>query len=142
MDRRVVVTGMGVISSLGFDIETFWGSIVAGKSGIKLVSKFDASDYPTKVASEITDFDPSSYIDYKEAKRMDQFNIYAIAAAINAMKESGIDLDIVDKERMGVIVGSGIGGIHTLEDQHQVMMEKGPKRISPVFIPMMSSNMA
>ncbi len=142
MNRRVVVTGMGVISSLGFDIQTFWGAIVSGKSGISSVTKFDTSDYPTKVAAEITDFNPASYLDYKESKRMDTFNTYAMAAAILAVKDSGLDLDKVNKEMMGVIVGSGIGGIQTLEDQHRVLMEKGPNRISPFFIPMMISNMA
>ena len=142
MNRRVVVTGMGVISSLGFDVETFWEAIVSGKSGISTVTKFDTSDYSTKVAAEITDFDPTLYLDYKESKRMDTFSTYAMAAAILAIKDSGLVLDKVDKEMMGVIVGSGIGGIQTLEDQHRVLMEKGPNRISPFFIPMMISNMA
>jgi len=142
MKRRVVVTGMGVISSLGKDINTFWNALKEGKNGISLVTKFDCSDLPTKVAAEITDFDPFEYIDKKEAKRMDQFTQYAMAAAKMAVESSGLDLEKVDKYRMGVIVGSGIGGIQTLEEQHLVLLEKGSKRISPFFITMMISNMA
>lgn len=142
MDRRVVVTGMGVISSLGFELDSFWDAIVKGKSGITAVTKFDTTEFSTKVAAEITGFDPIKYIDFKEAKRMDMFITYAVAAAITAMSDSGIDLAKIDKEMMGVLVGSGIGGIQTLEEQHSVLLEKGPKRIGPFFIPMMISNMA
>lgn len=142
MNRRVVVTGMGVITSLGFKLDEFWNAIVKGKSGITAVTKFDTAEYSTKVAAEITGFDPINYIDFKEAKRMDMFIIYAMAAAMEAMSDSGLDLDKTDREKVGVLVGSGIGGIQTLVEQHCVLINKGPGRISPFFIPMMISNMA
>lgn len=142
MNRRVVVTGMGVITSLGFEVDAFWDSIIKGKSGITSVTKFDTTEYSTKVAAEITGFDPADYVDFKEAKRMDMFIIYAVAAAKNAMADSGIDLDKIDREMLGVLVGSGIGGIQTLVEQHNVLLNKGPGRIGPFFIPMMISNMA
>lgn len=142
MKRRVVITGMGVVSSLGYDVENFWNAIKEGKSGISVVERFDISNYSTKVASEIKDFEPTNFMDKKEAKRMDLFTQYAMAAAKTAFESSGLDLEKVDKNRMGVIVGSGIGGIETLEDQHSVLLSKGPGRVSPFFIPMMIANMA
>jgi len=142
MKNRVVVTGLGVVHSLGLNVQDFWNSIKEGKCGIKVVEKFDISPFPTKVAAEITDFDPSNYIDKKEARRMDKYTQYAMAATKMAIEEAKLDLDKVDKDRMGVIVGSGIGGIETLEEQHKVLLEKGPGRISPFFIPMMIANMA
>lgn len=142
MKRRVVITGMGVITSLGLDCNTLWNSLKNGKSGIGTITKFDVSEFSTKVAAEINNFEPTNYIDRKEAKRMDTYTQYAIAAAMEAMERSGLDLDKVDRNRMGVIIGSGIGGIETLIDQHKVMMEKGTKRVSPFFIPMMIANIA
>jgi 3-oxoacyl-[acyl-carrier-protein] synthase II len=142
MKKRIVITGMGVVSSLGIGTDKFWNSIKEGKCGIKTVKRFDVSNIPTKVAAEIDDFDPLQFIDRKEAKRMDRYTRYAVAAAKMAMESSGIDLGKVDKYRMGVIVGSGIGGIETLEDQHSVILNKGPGRVSPFFIPMMIGNMA
>jgi 3-oxoacyl-[acyl-carrier-protein] synthase II len=133
---------MGVITSLGFKLDAFWDAIVEGRSGISTVTKFDTSEYSTKVAAEITGFDPIKYIDFKEAKRMDMFIIYAMAAAIEAVSDSGLDLDKTDREMLGVLVGSGIGGIQTLVEQNSVLINKGPGRISPFFIPMMISNMA
>jgi 3-oxoacyl-[acyl-carrier-protein] synthase II len=140
--KRVVITGMGVISSLGKDKDTFWNSIKEGKCGIKTVDKFDTTDLTTKVAAQIDDFKATEYIDRKEAKRMDSYSQYALAASVLAVNDSKIDLDNINKERFGVIVGSGIGGIQTMEDQHVVLMKRGPGRISPFFIPMMISNMA
>lgn len=142
MKKRVVITGMGVVSSLGIGVEKFWDSIKEGKSGISLVSKFDTTDFPTKVAAEIKEFEPTDFIDKKEAKRMDRFTQYAMAAARMAIEKSGINFDNEDRFRVGVIVGSGIGGIETLEDQHQTLINKGPGRVSPFFIPMMIANMA
>lgn len=142
MARRVVITGTGVIHALGKDIETFWNAIKEGKNGITKVTKFDCSNLETKVASEITDFDPTLYMDKKEAKRMDLFTQYAMAAASMAIEESGLDISKEDPFRIGVLIGSGIGGIQTLEDQKVVLMEKGPSRVSPFFVPMMISNMA
>ncbi|HHW32454.1 MAG TPA: beta-ketoacyl-ACP synthase II [Clostridiaceae bacterium] len=142
MKRRVVVTGMGVISPVGIGVEEFWNSIKAGKSGISHLTRFDVTNYPAKVGGEIKDFDPTKYIEKKEARRMDRYCQYAVAAAIMALENSGIDLDSIDHDRMGVIVGSGIGGIETLEEQYNVLNTKGPGRVSPFFIPMMIANMA
>ncbi|HPD00038.1 MAG TPA: beta-ketoacyl-ACP synthase II [Acetivibrio sp.] len=142
MKRRVVITGMGVVSALGTDINEFWNSIKEGKCGITTVSKFDVSCMPTKVAAEIKDFDPTRFIDKKEAKRMDIYTQYALCAAKMAYNMSGIDSEKIDPYRFGVIVGSGIGGITTFEEQFRVYIDKGPGRVSPFFIPMMISNMA
>ena len=142
MNRRVVITGVGIISSLGVGLDEFWKSIKAGKSGISLATNLDTTDMSSKVAAEIKDFDPGVYLDKKEAKRMDRYTQFAMAAAKMAVESSKIDLDKVDKYKLGVIVGSGIGGIGTLEDQHTTLMNKGPGRISPFFVPMIISNMA
>ncbi|KNY26035.1 beta-ketoacyl-ACP synthase II [Pseudobacteroides cellulosolvens] len=142
MKKRVVITGLGVISSLGFDVEKFWNSIKEGKCGISTIERFDITNYSTKVAAEIKDFDPTLYIDKKEAKRMDRYTQYAMAASKQAVEMSGLDLEKIDHTRFGCIVGSGIGGIETLENQHDALMNKGPGRVSPFFIPMMIANMA
>ena len=142
MQRRVVVTGMGVVSSLGIGVNGFWQSIKSGKCGISKVERIDVSDMPTKVGAEIKDFTPTDFIDKKEAKRMDRFSQYAVAAAQLAVENAKLDLDKINKERMGVIIGSGIGGIETLENQCNVLFEKGPGRVSPFFVPMMIPNMA
>jgi len=142
MKKRVVITGMGVISSLGNSTEEFWNSIKEGKNGISKVTKFDVSQMSTKVAAEVNNFEPTDYIDKKEAKRMDRYTQFAMVAAKMAVESSGLDLQKIDQNRFGVIVGSGIGGIETLEAQHEVYLNKGPKRVSPFFIPMMISNMA
>ncbi|CAM4250529.1 beta-ketoacyl-ACP synthase II [Paenibacillus tarimensis] len=143
MKQRVVVTGMGVMTSLGSDLETFWGNLMAGKSGVSLIEAFDVSEYPTRIAAEIKGFNPELYADKKEARRMDRFVQFAVAASTLAVKDSGIEIGgEVDPERVGVMVGSGIGGLGTWEDQHKILLEKGPKRVSPFFIPMMIANMA
>ncbi len=142
MKKRVVITGMGLITSLGSTVEEFWGAIKAGKCGISLVERFDTSDLPTKVAAQVDSFDPALYMDGKEAKRMDRYTQFAMAAAKFAVESSGIGKDSVDPYRFGVLVGSGIGGLETLEQQHSTFLEKGAKRVSPFFIPMMISNMA
>ena len=133
---------MGVISALGNELEKFWDAIKNGECGISTVTSFDASNLSTKVAAEVKDFDPTLYIDKKEVRRMDRFTQFALAATKMAIDMSGLDVEKVDKYRFGVVVGSGIGGIQTLETQHNVLIEKGPGRISPFFIPMMISNMA
>ena len=142
MKNRVVITGMGVVHSLGCDVETFWNAIKAGKSGIGTVTRFDVTDYPTKVAAEIKDFDASAYIDKKESRRMDRFVQYAIVAASQAVTQSGIDFSTMDPYRAGVVIGSGIGGIDTIEENSRTLIEKGVKRVSPFFAPMMIANMA
>lgn len=141
MKRRVVITGAGVVSSLGMGVENFWSAIKAGKCGISLVESFDTTQYPTKVAAELKDFDPTQYLDKKEIKRMDKFTQYILAAAKMAVENAGIDFSKEDPFRMGVVAGSGIGGMQTLEDQHRTLIEKGPGRVSPFFIPMMIPNM-
>ncbi|WP_172194412.1 beta-ketoacyl-ACP synthase II [Saccharibacillus qingshengii] len=140
--HRVVVTGMGVVTSLGKDVETFWNSLLAGKSGISKIESFDVSEYPTQIAAEIHDFNPEDYVERKEARKMDRYVQFAYAASTQALQDSGLKIgDTVEAERIGVIVGSGIGGLGTWEDQFTILMQKGPKRVSPFFIPMMIANM-
>ena len=142
MKKRVVITGTGVITPLGIGTSDFWNAIKEGKCGIDVVTRYDFSNYATCIGGEIKDFDPSLYMDKKEAKRMDRFSQFAVAATKLAIEDSKLDLDAIDKERMGVILGSGIGGIETLEEQHSVLVNKGPDRVSPFFIPTMIANMA
>lgn len=140
--NRVVITGFGIISPLGNDVDTFWNHLIAGKSGVGQITQFDATDFGVKIAAEVKDFDPLNYIDKKEARRMDRFVQFAVAAAKQALKHAELDMEKEDATRVGVYVGSGIGGLSTLEDQHRVLMERGPRRISPFFVPMMIANMA
>lgn len=140
--RRVVVTGLGIISPIGHGKEDFWNAVRAGKCGIDRVTRFDASLFDCKVAAEVKDFEPSDYMEKKEARRMDRYCQFAVAAAKMALDNSGLDLQKEDKSRINVITGSGIGGIETLEEQYKVLLEKGPGRVSPFFIPMMISNIA
>lgn len=142
MKRRVVVTGMGTINSLGSTVEEFWDSVKRGKCGIDLIDSFDTSDLPTKVASCIKQFESEKYIDRKDARRMDRFTQFALVASKMAISDSGMDLERLDKDRAGVIIGSGIGGIETIEEQHKVLINKGPGRVSPFFIPMLIANIA
>ncbi|MCR8641783.1 beta-ketoacyl-ACP synthase II [Paenibacillus sp. N1-5-1-14] len=142
--KRVVITGLGVITSLGKEVETFWGNLLDGKSGVSLVEAFDVSEYTTRIGASIKDFNPEDYnIDRREARRMDRFVQFAVAATDRAMKDAKLDVrELADPERVGVSVGSGIGGLQTWEEQHKILLEKGPKRVSPFFIPMMIANMA
>lgn len=142
MNRRVVITGIGVVSSLGIGADKFWESIKSGKCGISTIERVDVSDLPTQVAAEIKDFDPGEFLDRKELKRMDRFSQFAMVAAQMAVENSKLDFDKVDKQRLGVIIGTGIGGIETMEQQHNVLLEKGPGRVSAFFVPMMLPNMA
>ncbi|USB32132.1 beta-ketoacyl-ACP synthase II [Paenibacillus sp. YPG26] len=142
MKHRVVITGMGVMTSLGKDLDTFWNSLLSGKSGVSRIESFDVSDYTTQIAASVKDFNPEDYFDRKEARKMDRFVQFAIAAGSEAIKDSGIEIGSnIDAERIGVSIGSGIGGLGTWEDQHNVLLDKGPKRVSPFFIPMMIANM-
>lgn len=142
MKKRVVITGTGVVSSVGMGTNEFWSNIKAGKSGISKIERIDVSDMPTKVAAEIKNFNTEAYIDRKETRRMDRFTQYAVAATQMAIEDSKLDFESITKERLGVVVGSGIGGIETLENQCKVLFEKGPGRVSPFLVPMMISNMA
>ena len=139
--RRVVVTGLGVISSLGLNFNDFWKNIKAGKNGITLVERFNTENLPTKVAAEIKDFNPEDFMDSKEARRLDRYAQYAVAAAYEAYAASGLDKVEFDKTRMGVHVSSGIGGIESIEKQHDLFKEKGGRRISPFTVTMMIANM-
>ncbi|WP_028561468.1 beta-ketoacyl-ACP synthase II [Paenibacillus pinihumi] len=144
MKQRVVVTGMGVMTSLGHDLNEFWGNLLEGKSGVSLIEAFDVSAYPTRIAAEVKNFDPENFgIDRKEARRMDRFVQFAAVASQNAIKDADLKIgENADAERVGIMIGSGIGGLGTWEDQHNILLEKGPKRVSPFFIPMMIANMA
>ena len=142
MKNRVVITGIGAITPIGIGKENFWNALLAGKSGINQITRFDATGYTTQIAGEVRDFDPTEYIDKKEAKRMDRSTQFAVAATKMALEDSKIDLESEDKERIGVIIGTGIGGIETLHSQYVSLFEKGPSRVSPFFIPMMIGNMA
>lgn len=140
--NRVVITGVGGITPVGKGKDEIWNSIKNGVSGIGTVSKFDPTDFACHVGAEVKDFDPTEYIDKKEAKRMDLFVQYAIAGAKLAADDAGLDMSVEDKNRVGVMIGSGIGGINTLCEQHKRMLDKGPGKVSPFMIPMMISNMA
>ncbi|HEX2077869.1 MAG TPA: beta-ketoacyl-ACP synthase II [Longimicrobium sp.] len=144
MNRRVVITGTGLVTPVGLDVQESWTALLGGRSGAGPITQFDASGHTVRFACEVKDFDPSPYIDRKEVKRTDRFSQFAIATAVQAMKEAGLDerFDTLDPDRFGVIVGSGIGGIHTFEEQHGRMMEKGPGRVSPFFVPMFISDIA
>ena len=139
--NRVVVTGLGTITPVGNDVETFWKSLTDGKCGIDFITRFDTEDYKVKVAAEVKDFDPLQYIPKSEARKMDLFCQYALAAAEQAVQDSGI-VGTLEPEKLGVYVGSGIGGMETFVTQTEKLLTNGPKRISPHFIPMMISNMA
>lgn len=142
MKRRVVITGAGVISPVGNDVDTFWDSLRAGKSGISKITRFDASDYPTQIAGEVKDFDPEAYMDKKEVRRTDRFVQFAMAGAKMAVQNAKLNITPEIADQVGVYIGSGIGGLSTFEEQHRVLLEKGPRRVSPFFIPMMIGNMA
>ena len=139
--RRVAVTGLGIVSPLGNDVKTFWENIKAGKNGIGPITKFDATDYRVKVAAEVKDFDALEYMEKMDVLHSDIYTHFAIGAATQAVEDSGI-IGTVDKDRIGVMIGSGIGGIDTFMKEHSKLLEKGPKRVSPFFIPMMIPNMA
>ena len=139
--ERVVVTGLGVLSPVGLNVTDFWKSLCEGKSGVDTITKFDASRYDTRIAAELKGFDAGNYMDKKEARRADPCAQYAIAASSEVVKDAGLDLEKVDRDRFGVIIGSGIGGIQTFEAQHAALIEKGPSRVSPFFIPMMIADM-
>lgn len=140
--KRVVVTGMGVISPLGHGLREFWQNLLAGKSGIGPITRFDTTDFATKFAGEVKDFEVEDFVDRKEARRMDIFTHYAIAAAETAVQHSGIDFANEAKDRIGVITASGIGGMTTFEQQCRKLFDRGPRRISPFFIPMMIADIA
>ena len=142
MRRRVVITGVGVVSPLGLDVPTTWSALVAGKSGIGTITKFDASAFSCRIGGEVRGFVPEDYIDRKDVKKMDTFIHYAIAASREAVADSGLKIDASNDERVGVYIGSGIGGMPLFEETHRAYLEKGPRKISPFFIPGMIINLA
>ena len=140
--KRVVITGLGAITPVGIGKDQFWQSLISGKSGVGHVTKFNTENHEVKIAAEVKDFEPADFMSKKDAKRMDLFSQYAIAGTKQALEDSEMDLEKVNLDRAGTIIGSGIGGISTLETEKEKYDEKGPGRISPLFIPMMISNMA
>jgi 3-oxoacyl-[acyl-carrier-protein] synthase II len=142
MRERVVVTGLGVVSPVGLDPGEFWRSLVEGRSGIDTIQRFDASAFSTRIAGELKGFDPSRYMEPKEIRRTDPFVQYAMAASQQACDQAGLKPGDVDPDRFAVVIGSGIGGITTLEAQHRILLERGPGRVSPFFVPMMIADMA
>ncbi|SFU56392.1 beta-ketoacyl-ACP synthase II [Alicyclobacillus macrosporangiidus] len=142
MKRRVVITGLGVVTPIGSDVPTFWRNLVEGRSGVSRIDAFDVSDYPTKIAAVVRDFNPEPYIDKKELRRLDRFTQFAIAAARQAVEDAGLEIHEENAERVGVYIGSGIGGIHTLLENYRTLLDRGPRRVSPFVVPMMIANMA
>src|SRR5256714_608702 len=141
--RRVVITGMGVITPIGNDVETFWRNLQNGVSGIDCITSFDTSAYDCRIAGEVRDFEPKNFFNNpKDVRRADRYTHLAMAAAKMAMQDSGVDLEKVNRHRFGAIISSGIGGLKTLEDQHSALLNKGPSRVSAFTIPMLISNMA
>ena len=140
--RRVVITGLGTVTSLGLDVPTLWGNLLEGRSGVSELEAFDTSQYTSRIASQVKNFDPSSWMERRVAKRLDRFSQFALAAAVEAVGDSGIDFDKEDRERAGVIFGTGIGGIAELEEQHKRMLNGGPTRVSPFLIPKLMGNAA
>lgn len=142
--RKVVITGLGAITPIGNDVNTYWENLKAGKVGIGPITKFDTTDYKVKLAAEVKDFDATQYMDFKTAKRAELFSQYAMAAAVQAMKDSGLDMEKEDAFRVGCIVGSGVGSMQATEREHSKLTDPkfGPSKVAPLYIPMMISNMA
>ena len=140
--RRVVVTGMGAITPIGLSVDEFWKSVKAGTVGIDTITHFDATDYKAKLAAEVKDFDAKNYMDFKSAKRMERFSQFAVAAAKEAIEDSGLDIAKEDAYRIGTSIGSGIGSLEAMEREHKRLLDKGPSRINPLLVPLMITNMA
>jgi 3-oxoacyl-[acyl-carrier-protein] synthase II len=142
LNNRVVVTGMGVVCPLGLNVAETWAALVAGKSGVALITLFDTEGFETKIAAEVKGFDPANYMNPKEARRNDRFSQMAVAASLEATEQARLKIDETNRDDIGIIIGSGIGGLTTLFEQTKVLLEKGPSRISPFLIPMMMPNIA
>jgi 3-oxoacyl-[acyl-carrier-protein] synthase II len=140
MAKRVVITGMGTVNALGNNLNDFWAGIKAGRSGVDRISQFDPKDHSTKIAAEVKDFNPSEYMDPKDARKMERFSHFAVASAIEAYKDAGLNIENVDRERLGVILGVGMGGFGTLEESFQILHDKGPQRLPPLCVPKIISN--
>ncbi len=138
--RRVVITGLGIISPIGQDVDTYWTALLAGRSGIKPIAAFDASEFTTRFAGEAPDFDPLKWMDKRTAGRLDRFTQMGMAAAMQAVSDSGLDFSKEDPSRCGVVIGSGIGGLWEIETQHRKLLERGPSRVSPFLVPKLMAN--
>src|SRR6185369_13071436 len=142
-ERRVVITGMGVVSPLGHELDTFWNALIEGKCGVNKITAFDASTFDTQIAAEVKDFDPTpAFPSPKEIRRTDRYSQFGIYAAWQALKDSGLDLNKTNPDEVGAFIGSGIGGLQTTSEQLKVLYDRGPGRLSPFMIPMLISNMA
>jgi len=142
MTDRVVVTGIGLVTPVGLNSESTWNSLVEGRSGIDYISLFDAEGYESRIAGEVDDFDASAALGRKEAKRLDRFSQFACVAALEALEQANLNMEKEDSDRVGVLIGSGVGGIITISDQHKILLKRGPKRVSPFLVPMMLGDMA
>ncbi|MDP6456199.1 MAG: beta-ketoacyl synthase N-terminal-like domain-containing protein, partial [Candidatus Marinimicrobia bacterium] len=142
MKRRVVVTGMGVVSPVGVGTRLFWKSLTSGKSGIDTVTKFDTTDFPVKIGGEVKNFEKEAYIDKKLLNRLDDFTIFALVAADEAIKDAGLEDGIENMDRFGAVIGSGVGGLKTLETQIARLISRGPRTVSPFFVPMHIADIA
>ena len=142
MTDRVVVTGIGLVTPVGLDRKTTWDSLLEGKSGIDYISLFDAEGFESRIAAEVNDFDAAPILGLKEARRLDRFAQFACVAALEALEDAGLDMATEDPDRFGVLIGSGVGGIMTITEQHKILLNKGPKRVSPFLVPMMLGDMA
>jgi len=142
MTDRVVVTGIGLVTPVGLNSESTWNSLVEGRSGIDYISLFDAEGYESRIAGEVDDFDASAALGRKEAKRLDRFSQFACVAALEALEHANLNMEKEDADRVGVLIGSGVGGIITISDQHKILLKRGPKRVSPFLVPMMLGDMA
>lgn len=142
MNRRVVVTGLGALTPLGNDVDTFWRAVKNSECGIERIASFDVSDYSSQVAGEVRDLKPSENVDRRELRRMDRFSLFAVVAAMEAMKDSDLSQDVLDPEKTGVILGVGFGGIHTLHSEFKHLFDRGPKGVHPLLVPKMISNIA
>ncbi len=140
--NRVVVTGLGAVTPLGLDVATTWEGLIAGKSGIDYITQFDAEGFETRIAGEVKEFEPTDYIGRKEARRMDRFSQLAVAAAMQAVQDAGFEINDGIRDNVGVLIGSGIGGLMTLSEQLSILLERGPDRVSPFLVPMMIADMA
>lgn len=140
--RRVVVTGLGIMTPLGLEVDRFWGNLISGKSGVSRIDRFDVEKIASKIAAQIRDFKPENYMDFKQAKRMDRFSQFAVAATLNAIKDSDFKINSNSENEVGVYIGSGIGGLLSLEQQHERLLSRGADKVSPFLIPMMICNMA
>ena len=142
MSRRVVVTGLGAVTPIGNNVDDFWTSVKAGKIGFDHITKFDTTDYKCHIAAELKDFNPQDFMDRKAAKRMEPFSQYAVAAAKQAIDDSGLDIEKEDPYMVGCAIGSGIGSLQAMERETQKLYEKGPNRVNPLLVPLMICNMA